>query len=393
MLVICSIVLPGFADIVIEDPSFFGYIADLDDGSSVFDVVGDDDISTFAVDSGPLNKFSYSWAGNSSAWVGLYYSYGGQVSTTFQLPNISNFTPSTTKHVLLTQSSVSPPAGYLVEVWSNSYPGSSPSIFISFDQLRGKTVSSLSLAGTLSTYFYVSYGSYSGSTSISSAQLVYYTDATSSPVVISNLSFSGSVISFNSSTSYFVNNSVARLGILVTYSSWPTLSHMNYSWPVNGNWSVYVGPLSGSYEVTIPHDEAVERDLGAILASVGSDLYNMVKNGFQSVIAAITGSRDDPTPSQSQAASDFKDSAQDQKDKIDQAQEEIDQNTNRPPPESLMPTTPPIIVDGQIGGGDEVALSAVAGFSDFLGSELILSMLLLVFTLAFVSYVLFGKKG
>lgn len=133
-----------------------------------------------------------------------------------------------------------------------------------------------------------------------------------------------------------------------------------------------------------------------------SGIYGLVA-GFASsasqawsdIISAIGGVSGGmaATPQQSAAASQYVKDMEEVQDKIDEANQVIEDNTNRPSADALVPATPDIIQNGVIGGGDAAATAMVDGFGDFLASPLILNALVLVFTLSFLSYVLFGKKG
>lgn len=74
-------------------------------------------------------------------------------------------------------------------------------------------------------------------------------------------------------------------------------------------------------------------------------------------------------------------------DKIKEDVSEIEENTNRPPPEDLVPDIT-VIVDQS----DENYISYMDGMSSLLASSTITNILLLMFSLAFCGYVLFGKK-
>lgn len=110
-----------------------------------------------------------------------------------------------------------------------------------------------------------------------------------------------------------------------------------------------------------------------------------------SAIGGVSGGMG-ATPAQSAAASQYVKDMEEVQDKIDEANQIIEDNMNRPSADSIVPATPDIIQNGTIGGGDAAATAMMDGFGDFLSSPLILEVLLMVFGLAFLSYVLFGKK-
>lgn len=407
MFAISLIAFPGFAvesDEQLDQFDGFAFSATTD-GDPITDLIYSDS-SLFA---DGLSNFTLVALSSNIVTAVLNTSYsGGRSSYSFNAGSTTFSVPSNNNLCYKSVSNINGNYG-LTQSFGGELNSSSMSFFLNFGSVSsGSYITDIRLTGSLSlwlglytwtskTFGLPSSPSPAGST-LSGCTLGFY-DSSNVFHPISSFSPSQFSVSFDSTISYSVNSAVSRIGIKFDLSSIPSGSRSTYvSIGYYGYVYYHLGITSQSFSGVSEDNRTdvvkyVVPRLDEILASIGSNLWQMVKNGFDSVISAITGSRDDPTPSQSQAASDFKDSAQDQKDKIDQAQEEIDQSTNRPPPESLVPSTPPIIVDGQIGGGDEVALSAVTGVSDLLGSQLILSMLLLVFTLAFVSYVLFGKKG
>lgn len=91
---------------------------------------------------------------------------------------------------------------------------------------------------------------------------------------------------------------------------------------------------------------------------------------------------------------DMDDYSQSYLDQIDQIMEEIeelnktiDDNTNRPDPDDLLPSAPSELLPPS----DDAAAAGYEAVSSILASPLMLSLLVMVFTLAFVRYVLFGK--
>lgn len=130
----------------------------------------------------------------------------------------------------------------------------------------------------------------------------------------------------------------------------------------------------------------IRGDIQAMQSAVTSGL-TAVGNAVQSVKDTLTSSSQ-----QDSVSNEYKEQMQDTLDKIDEANQTIEDNTNRPSADSIVPDVPDIIQDGQIGGGDAAATELMDGFGQVLASPLILQQLLLVFSLAFVSYVLFGKK-
>lgn len=75
-------------------------------------------------------------------------------------------------------------------------------------------------------------------------------------------------------------------------------------------------------------------------------------------------------------------------DRIDELTQQIEENTNRPPPEDLVPSIPPVMVSPS----DPAAIDGRKAISDMLSSSFLTTFLLMVFSLAFLRYVLFGKS-
>lgn len=82
-------------------------------------------------------------------------------------------------------------------------------------------------------------------------------------------------------------------------------------------------------------------------------------------------------------------------DKMDELMEEIDElnltindKANRPPPEDIVPSMPPQLLEPT----DPSAIEGRNFITDLLSSQFFLTFLLMVFTLAFIRYVLFGKS-
>lgn len=75
-------------------------------------------------------------------------------------------------------------------------------------------------------------------------------------------------------------------------------------------------------------------------------------------------------------------------DRIDELTQQIEENTNRPPPEDLVPSIPPVMVSPS----DPAAIDGRKAISDILSSSFLTTFLLMVFSLAFLRYVLFGKS-
>lgn len=405
------IAFPVYASGVDEGFNGFSFVAETSDGDVVgvlSDIALFSDLAQFQFRSysGPLQLYS-------DVTVGRYFSSGnsaGVYSPNTSLSFSSPFSAASWSRFWegLETYGNSFDTYFSGHTWVNS---STWQGLLVFSELSGVSVDRISFSGQISPLFQLgglqstnSAGPLNFLGGFSAYPLVQLVGISSGQLtILHTFSLSSGTLQFLASDKFDIFSRYDEIGLLFSVSGLPTSAsdaqnvyrNFTFGWYTN---YVYSGcqfrlAFNDTGVSNLPISDSERTNI--LLEKIYNILHDSVVDLLQDIKSAISGlgSANDPTPSQSQVASDFKDSAQDQKDKIDQAQEEIDQNTNRPPPESLVPTTPPIIVDGQIGGGDEVALSAVTGVSDLLGSQLILSMLLLVFTLAFVSYVLFGKKG
>lgn len=127
-------------------------------------------------------------------------------------------------------------------------------------------------------------------------------------------------------------------------------------------------------------------------ASVLSALNDLgLGAGLSAVVSAVQSVKDTLTssPQQDSASNDFKDEMQETLDKIDEANQTIEDNTNRPTMEELRPPDVSTIVDAS----DPGYAAAMEGIGSFLAADFMVNILLLMCTMAFCGYVLFGKKG
>lgn len=127
--------------------------------------------------------------------------------------------------------------------------------------------------------------------------------------------------------------------------------------------------------------------LDAILAAIKSQDN---ASGFQSVVNAVDKVNDTLTssPEDSSAASDFRDNVSSKADTIDSMAQEIEEKQNRPAVADVVPTMPSDVIHPT----DVAAVDGMQAVSDILATPLILQMLMVVFGLAFLRYVIFGKS-
>lgn len=112
-----------------------------------------------------------------------------------------------------------------------------------------------------------------------------------------------------------------------------------------------------------------------------------IKGLIEEVHGAIVGLFT-PNPGQLENSNQFVDDMTTVTDKIVEDVEQIEQNTNRPAASTIVPDIT-IIVDQS----DQTYIEYMDGIGALLSSNIILNILMLMFGLAFCSYVLFGKKG
>lgn len=122
-----------------------------------------------------------------------------------------------------------------------------------------------------------------------------------------------------------------------------------------------------------------------------SDVLSSMQAGVTSIVNAIAGIDSGATapPADKSAADQFKQDMQEVTDKIDQAAQQIEQGTNRPDPSQTAQQVDPL---QKLDPSDPAYMELRNGFSSVLQSEFMISILLMLFGFAFVSYVLFGKR-
>lgn len=315
---------------------------------------------------------------------------------------------------------------YIYTLYSSGFP---LQFKVNINGLTGINIQSISLRGSFTTYVKVTGMEYGRTVTWypSSAALIITPDVGNQI----NLAFSCSNTSVSASSvmsNIGIDGKVSDIYISCFITPSNPWSSSAYSYHCDdvfvGTFYLYPGSFSGSYEKLLTFQETVQRDLGLILEELRtgqilqairtlgttvskgfSDVLSEIRSGNStlntilamlstvlSAIQDISGNQFSPPPEQSAAANQYKDDMQQSLDKIDESNKIIEDNTNRPSADSIVPSAPPIIQDGKIGGNDAAAVSMVEGIGDVLAFPMILSNLVLVFSIAFLSYVLFGKK-
>lgn len=166
-------------------------------------------------------------------------------------------------------------------------------------------------------------------------------------------------------------------GIVYVPAHTSTIYLVVYSGGASGRNGVYCA--SNSFINFIPDTGGA--DYSSILQQILTQLQNL-KSEASNILGQVTS-----TPSQDQAAQAIVDQIEQTMQEIEELNQQIEDNTNRPPPDELLPTAPAELLPPSDG-------AAVVGYdavSSILASPLMMSLLVMVFTLAFVRYVLFGK--
>lgn len=134
------------------------------------------------------------------------------------------------------------------------------------------------------------------------------------------------------------------------------------------------GRSSNAIMYFVPDNEATG-DVVSGLQDINQSIQN-IYNEIQS------------SPEDDQYADELLEQLQGIMDSIDELTQQIEENTNRPPPESLVPSMPPVLVTPP----DAPSQDGRTAISDILATSIITNILIMVFSLAFLRYVLFGKS-
>lgn len=139
----------------------------------------------------------------------------------------------------------------------------------------------------------------------------------------------------------------------------------------------------------VPQYNAVSVASSAKIQFVPDD--QNVNNNLTQILEQITNIKNEITssPEQDQYSQQLVDQIDSLLSQISELNEQIQDVTIRPPPDSILPTPPQDLLPPV----DPVGQSGYQFVSSFLESPLILTFLLMVFTLALIRYVLFGKSG
>lgn len=179
-----------------------------------------------------------------------------------------------------------------------------------------------------------------------------------------------------SGISYTSENDILSIGYRFTYVSQKNDSFWEVNWGYYG-YSPYV-KLVDSVTVTTT---------APVIEDPYIPILSEILDGIESIANAI-GNLFTPDSGQVEDSNDFLDDMTSVTDQIIQDVEEIEENTNRPSASTIVPDIT-VIVDQT----DVDYTGYMGGITALLTSNIVLNILMLVFSLAFCSYVLFGKKG
>lgn len=131
----------------------------------------------------------------------------------------------------------------------------------------------------------------------------------------------------------------------------------------------------------------IGQTVDSILSSIGNAVGSTLNNILTAIQQLSLGWQ--APPDRGAEASQFIGDIGDVSGDIDSANDAIESLVPRPPPDSVLSTLPPDFVAPV----DQSVVTMKQSVADIMSNQLILSMLLIVFTLALGRYILFGKSG
>lgn len=165
---------------------------------------------------------------------------------------------------------------------------------------------------------------------------------------------------------------------------WPTSYNFLYNIQnlVNSITNVLLPQFSGKLDLIL---DAIKDQDNNVKASV-----DKVKESVDKVDGSVNKVNDTltSTPDENATASGFKDDMKEQSESIGSMVQEIEQKQNRPTAAEVVP----VVNTGVINPTDTAAADGKELVADMLSTPLLLQMLTIVFSLAFLRYVIFGKS-
>lgn len=141
-------------------------------------------------------------------------------------------------------------------------------------------------------------------------------------------------------------------------------------------WGAY--RLSGSIMQFIPDVSGDSSGTDRVIQQL-----QQVNQSIQNVYNEIQSS-----PEDNQYAEELLEELKSIMDTIDELTQQIEENTNRPPPDDIVPSIPPVL----LAPSDVPSQDGRTAITDILASSFLTNILIMVFSLAFLRYVLFGKS-
>lgn len=128
-------------------------------------------------------------------------------------------------------------------------------------------------------------------------------------------------------------------------------------------------------QITVVQSELTQTEI--IIQNIYNAVVNLPQNIYNYFFQGV-----DPSEGES-----LKEDAASKREESDQLQQEIEEGVEKPPPEEIVPDIT-VIIDQT----DENYVGYMDAISALLSNSMIVNLLLIVVSMAFVSYVLFGKK-
>lgn len=292
-------------------------------------------------------------------------------------------------------------------------------------------VSSVDSPGALAASFYISLAG-GNNTPVGNSRLFsdnvsfYYIDAVGNSHTLGSLNATqqGAATKLNGGNSYQINDYVQYFGYKAVYgprtgddmyfpaNGWQVLpadDYVNKSLYLTHNFRFSVQQIyyETVAEADIPFHElftflrsvldttlsSIKEAIENLASSIGGDvttIINNIDNSVNQVNDTLTQINNNitSTTEQNQASQDMVDEMGQIRDQIDDMSKQIDDLTNRPPPDSVLPSIPPYIGNPP----DDASQVAQTAIKSMFANSIILPFMVMVFTLALVRYVLFGKS-
>lgn len=210
----------------------------------------------------------------------------------------------------------------------------------------------------------------------------------------SNVSDVLSVLDFGDGVTIDVGDTVVDVYFRLTYRDLPT-TFKSYDGGVTSN--TYRGyariaacydmsSFLGSYAPSVPFEDKVLDLLQRIYTTLSPEMTGILYQILQAIKDSSAGMA--VSPDDKQAAEDFRQEVGEKADVIDSMAQEIEEKQNRPAVADIVPVVDTTVINPT----DPAAVDGMQVVSGILSTPLLLQMLMVVFSLAFLRYVIFGKS-